>query len=518
MAVKSTHKSGSRDSGKPVNSNKKKPASKSRRCRVRGVPGALVAVLLIIAVFFGGLAGFVVANKTNTLRPQLEAATARINELENILTMMGFSEGISNPSDFIFDDSDNSDEVADLSGETVDESSVLWNEDGLVSGMLEETGEAIVVAEFNGGTLLSSEVINPYNDQLATEAFGFGDAEVDAADTLLTVMENLVADKICYMKAEELGLTTLTDADKQAIEASCKVDFQEQVDFYRDSVDLTGMTAEEADAAVVAYLRDEIGISFESMVEESTQAYWRAKLFDEVTKDVTVTPEEVQNAYNALLADQQERFAEYPDDYEFAILSGETIAYNLGNYRYIKHIMLTFDDPDVATQVEDLYYQISELDPATDFEQITALQTELDGYFADLDAQADSIVAELNAGADFDALIEKYGDDEAMDYEPVKTTGYIVSPTSVNQFSEDFIEACMMLPNVGDVSVPIRTSGGVHIVKYLGDTVPGAVPIDSIRTILEAEVLAEKQDTVYVEQEAQWIVDANPKYYPENLQ
>lgn len=499
-------------------SDKKKPASKPRRRRARGVPAALVAVLLVIAIFFGGLVGFVVANKTNTYRAQLDTANARITELENILTMMGFSEGISDPGDFIFDDSGLDDEQLDLSGETPDDSSILWNEDGLVSGMLEETGEEIVVAEFNGGQLLSSEVINPYNDQLATEAFGYGDADVDAAETLQMVMETLVADKICYLKAEELGLTTLSEADNQAILESCEFDFKEQMDFYRDSVDLTGMTAEEADAAVITYLKDEIGITLEDMIEEATQAYWRTKLFNEVTKDVAVTPEEVQASYDALLADQKERFAEYPDDYEFAIMSGETIAYNLEGYRYVKHIMLTFDNPEVATQVEDLYYQISELDPETDFEQIAALQEQLNGYYTDLDAEAEAIVAELNAGADFDALIEKYGEDEAMEYEPVKTVGYTVSATSVNQFSDDFIEGCMMLENVGDVSVPIHSVGGVHIIKYVGDATPGEVPLDSIRSIVEAEVLADKQESAYVELEAQWIADAAAKYYPERLQ
>lgn len=497
---------------------KKKSASKSRRRRPRGVPAALVAVLLVIAIFFGGLVGFVVANKTNSFRAQLDSANARITELENILTMMGFSEGISDPGDFIFDDSGLDDEAIDLSGDVIDDSSILWNEDGLVSGMLEETGEEVVVAEFAGGQLLSSEVINPYNDQLATEAFGYGDADVDAGETLQMVMETLVADKICYLKAEEMGLTTLTEADNQAILESCEYDFKEQMDFYRDSVDITGMTDEEADAAVAAYLDSEIGITLEAMIEEATQAYWRTKLFDEVTKGVTVTPEEVQTAYNELLADQKQRFAEYPDDYEFAIMSGETIAYNLEGYRYVKHIMLTFDDPDVATQVEDLYYQISELDPEADFEQITALQEQLNGYYTDLDAEAEAIVAELNAGADFEALIEKYGEDEAMDYEPVKSLGYTVSAVSVSAFSDEFIEGSMMLENVGDVSVPIRSVGGVHIIKYIGDAVPGDVPLDSIRSIIEAEVLAEKQEIAYVEQEAQWITAANAVYYPERLQ
>lgn len=501
-------------------SNNKPEQARSRarrRRRLRGVPHALVAALLMIALFFGGLLGFVVANKTNTYHEQLTVAQERITELENLLTMMGFSEGISDPDDFVFDDSDETDELSDLAGDSSNQSSVLWNEDGLVSGMLEDSGEAVVVAEFNGGELLSTEVIEPYNDQLATEAFGFGDTEGSSGDTLQTVMETLVADKISYLKAEELGLTELTDADMAALTEEMQVYYDEQKSFYRDAVDVTGMTDEEADAAVEEYLKTEIGITLEGLIEEEKDDYWRTKLFNEVTKAETATAEEVQSAYDALLADQKARFAEYPDDYEFAIMSGETIAYNLEGYRYVKHILLTFDNPADAIAVEDLYAQIAELNAETDFEQITALQEQLDGYYAALDAEAEEIIAQLNGGADFDALIAQYGEDEEMVIEPTKSIGYTVSADSL-RFSTDFVEGCMMLENIGDVSVPVHTVSGVHIIKYVGDVTPGEVSLDDVRATLEAEVLADKQELSYVEQEAQWIAAAEVKYYPERLQ
>ena len=488
-----------------------------RRRRPRGVPKVLVAFLLIIALFFGGLMGFVVANKTNTYREQLDVAQERITELENLLTMMGFSEGVSDPDDFVFDDSDASDELGDLAGASGDNSSVLWNEDGLVSGMLESTGEPVVVAEFNGGELLSTEVIEPSNDQLATEAFGFGDAEADSAETLQTVMATLVADKISYLKAQELGLTELTAADMAALTAEMQLYYEEQKAFYRDTVNVTGMTAEEADAAVEQYLREEIGITLEALVAEEKENYWRVKLFNEVTNAEAATEEEIQAAYDALLADQKARFTAEQDEYEFAIMSGETIAYNLEGYRFVKHILLTFDDPADAIAVEDLYAQIAELNPDTDFEQITALQEELNGYYAELDAKADAIIAELNAGADFDAMVAQHGQDEGMAYEPTKSTGYTISANSL-RFSTDFVEGCMMLENVGDVSVPVHTVSGVHIIKYIGDVTPGEVSIDAVRATLEAEVLADKQELSYINQEAQWITDANVKYYPERLQ
>ena len=76
----------------------------------------------------------------------------------------------------------------------------------------------------------------------------------------------------------------------------------------------------------------------------------------------------------------------------------------------------------------------------------------------------------------------------------------------------------MMLENIGDVSVPVHTVSGVHIIKYVSDVAPGDVPLDAIRATIEAEVLAEKQEASYIDQEAQWIIDAAPKYYPERLQ
>jgi len=509
MAAKSSSNS------KPKSGEHRAPAR--RRRRPRGVPHAVVAMLLIITLFFGGLMGFVVANKTNTYRAQLDSAQERITELENLLTMMGFSEGISDPDDFVFDDSDASDELSDLAGTSADNSSVLWNEDGLVSGMLENSGESVVVAEFNGGQLLSSEVIEPFNDQLATEAFGFGNTETNSAQTLQLVMETLIADKVCYAKAQELGLTELTNADIAALNAEMQVYYDEQKAFYRDTVDVTGMTDAEADAAVEEYLRSELGITLENLVEEEKDEYWRTKLFNEVTKDVTAAPEEIQAAYDALLADQKARFTAERDEYEFAIMAGETIAYNLDGYRYVKHILLTFDNPQDAIAVENLYAQIAELNAETDFEQITALQEQLNGYYTELDAKAEAIIAEMNAGANFDAMVAKYGQDEGMKYEPTKSTGYTVSADSL-RFSVDFIEGCMMLENVGDISTPVHTVSGVHLIQYVGDVASGEVPVDSIRAILEAEVLAEKQELAYVDQEAAWIAGADVKYYPERLQ
>ena len=53
-----------------------KAGAKKRRRRVRGVPAALVAVLVVCSLFLGGLFGYAAANRTNTSPAR---ATTRIS-------------------------------------------------------------------------------------------------------------------------------------------------------------------------------------------------------------------------------------------------------------------------------------------------------------------------------------------------------------------------------------------------------------------------------------------------------
>ena len=498
---------------------KKKPAAARRRRKNDGVPVALVAMLLVITLFFGGLLGFVIANKTSDAVQALAAAKEQIAQLENTLTMMGFSEEKANPDAWVFDDTGTMDEMGDLSGAfSSDNSDILWSDNSLLAGMMELSGEPVVVAEFEGGELMSDEVIEPYNDMLATQAFGFFDTTASTGDTLSTVLETLVTDKICYAKAEQMGLTELTDADLAKITADAEADLAEQLMFYAAYVETEGMSEAEAAAAVETFLATEAGVTLEGLIETRKADYWTEKLYAEITKDVTVSDEELQAAYDSLLAEQKAQFTEYPLDYEFAIMSGMPIAYNLEGYRRVKHILLAFDDVAVAEQAMQLTDEIAALDPATELEKIGSLQEQLKALYTDLDAQAEAILGELNGGADFDALIEKYGMDEGMDYEPTKSLGYSVSAASTAQFSTDFVEASMILEEVGSVSTPVHSVAGVHIIKYVGDVTPGEVPMADIAEALTAELLIDKQDAHYVEQVAQWISEANVRYYPERLQ
>lgn len=492
---------------------KKQPSKRARRY---GVPTALVAVLVALSLFFGGLLGFSVCNKTNSYRQQLAEAKDRIVELENYMTMIGFSA--DQDGEWVFDDgTGDSGEFGDLAGQTGgDDNSLLWDDGGVLKGMMTLEGDPVVVAEFTGGSVMSDEVVEPYNEALATQIFGFGSADELSGEVLDEVLEDLVREKVIALHAEQLGLTAMTDEENALIEAEAQMYYDEQKEFYASYVNTDGMTDEEAEAAVADFIEQEAGVTMESLIEEAKRAEWSRKLYDYVVSAVTVTDEEIQAAYDTALSEQTASFAQ-PGEYEYAVISGATIVYNPEGYRRIKQIQLSFDSAAEAEQAQQLMDAVAQLNPETDMEAIADYQAQLDALYATLEARAQTVLEELDAGASFDDLVVKYGSDDGMAFEPVKSQGYAVSKDTA-MWSADFVEGCMMLENVGDVSTPVRTASGIHIIQYFAEVTPGAAQLADVSDQFRETALMSKQETAYNDQVDQWVAEADVKYYPERLQ
>ena len=75
----------------------------------------------------------------------------------------------------------------------------------------------------------------------------------------------------------------------------------------------------------------------------------------------------------------------------------------------------------------------------------------------------------------------------------------------------------MALANVGDVSEPVRSEYGIHIIKYVSDAVEGEVGLDAVRDALESEVLTQKQDEAYNAAVEAWVEEADAKIYKDRL-
>ena len=494
--------------------------SKKKKQRSGGVPTLLVIVLLIIAVAMGGLGGFAIARRTTPVNDDLEKANERIIELENTLNLIGFPMD-ADPEDWVFDDSASTSGTEELSGKasggSTDDLSDLWDDESLLTGTLDENTDPVVVAEFDGGQLLSSEVIPEFNDQLTTQIFaGYSASEV-ADSVLQTVLSNKAAEKLIALRAQAQGLDQLTEEDQKQIAAQAQKIYDDQLEYYTAFVTEPGKTAEEIRAAAEKYMREEENITLESITEE-IKADWPAqKYYEQMVKDVTVSDAEVQQFYEEQLAVQRENYSQYPEEFEFAHTDGEVILYRPEGYRAVRDLLIPFENDEDEIKATELMDEIGQLDPQADAKRIQEIEAELAPLYAPMEATAREILEKLQAGESFMSLVDQYGKDEMMESEPVRSEGYYINENSY-LFSTEFIQGSMILERPGQVSAPLRSSSGLHLVEYLSDVVPGDVPLSEVRESIEAQALDVRRHAYYDEMTAAMLEEANVQYYPERLQ
>ena len=120
----------------------------------------------------------------------------------------------------------------------------------------------------------------------------------------------------------------------------------------------------------------------------------------------------------------------------------------------------------------------------------------------------DEINAKLEAGANFEDLILEYGTDPGMQSEENRTKGYAVHPSSI-MFEQNFTAGAAALEKVGDVSDPIVSQFGVHILHYLRDIPGGAVELtDALKEELRADLKSEKVQAAFDALQEKWVAES----------
>jgi foldase protein PrsA len=115
---------------------------------------------------------------------------------------------------------------------------------------------------------------------------------------------------------------------------------------------------------------------------------------------------------------------------------------------------------------------------------------------------ADEIYAKLKNGADFAALARKYTQDTASKADGGKFTSY--KGKTVAPFDK-FVFAA----KTGDLSKPIKTEFGWHVIEVLSDVKPAAAqPLAEAKDAISATLLQQQQNQAL----KAWVKDAESKY------
>ena len=424
----------------------------------------------------------------------------------------------------------------------------------------QEMDMAEVVAEVGGKKIDKGEVIDAYNYQVAYMTYlnsaYMGTTELTSAqlDTVKdTVLESYIEKELLRQKAEELALTDFSEESFAEADAEAEVYFDELIAEYNTTVDVSSLSEEDARAAAIEYLTTQ-GVTLEGLKENYRDNAVSDLVYNHVIANVKVTDDEVQARYEAKVAEDEAAYTSSRYLFElYNTYEDYTITWVPEGYRTVKHILFQLTDEQVAA-LEELGTKLSEVNtaiealnaeeteeaaeaeaaeeaaeteeaaPAKTLEELTAEKTDLETQIEakkleiveSFKEKTDSVYARLEAGETFDSLIAELGEDPGMKAEPTMSKGYYVAADS-SLWDPAFRDTAMALAKVGDVSEPVLTSSGVHIILYNSDVTPGAVDIETVREALTAEVLTEKQEAAYAEQYEAWKAAANVKKYPKVL-
>ena len=358
-----------------------------------------------------------------------------------------------------------------------------------------------------------------------------------------SVVESMVREYVIDAKAAELGVDQIDDAVREDLAAKAAEDLEGYVSAYGSYFASEDATEEENRQATLEGLKTHLDITEESLLDTRIQNYVDEQMHDYVTKDVAVTDEEVQEKYQALLEEQKEDFA---DDYTYnsTRMAGDVVTWNPEGYRAVKHVLIKFTD-DQAKQYSELESTRSSLEDelaaldeaekaaeageateeteAADTEEaprsreeietdLGAVGASLEALYSELAPKAQEVVDAFNAGTDFDALIEQYGEDPGMTREPAASKGYAVR-TGSEFWDSAFTEGAMSIAEVGGISEPVHGMNGIHIIYYMADITPGEVPFEEVREGVEAAALSDKIETTYDAQVEAWVEEAHPVYH-----
>ena len=357
----------------------------------------------------------------------------------------------------------------------------------------------IVVAEFNGGTVTLGEAMPEYEMLISYyEMLDIG-SEGYEEEAKLTVLSGLVETKLLQQKAEELGLTTMTDEERAEIEAQAAADYEDNVNYYMAFRTEDGKTDEDARAETVAYLA-ESGYTLEYVTEEAIQNAWRQRLFDYVTADMSVDDAQLRTFYDEQVETAELTYTVDFSQYEMDVESGRVVVWNPEGVRRVQSVLIPFD---MDQNIEYLTVYAAAEENGTDPEAA------LNELYAALEPDARRALERVNAGEDFEVLMAEYGS-----FGPPE--GSCVSESSV-LYGDDFRDVALGLQNIGDTSDIVRTEVGLCILRYAGDVTPGAVPFEQVAEALRDGYEEELKTSRYNATVVQWLADANAQYYTDRF-
>lgn len=374
--------------------------------------------------------------------------------------------------------------------------------------------------------------LNAYYTNMGYDVTTESNAAAIKEIALMTLVQYSVMDQ----KIVELGLS-LTDEERADAEQEAREVWEETLE---EGLAYYGKTETSTEAEVAALLvqvlseLESMGYTEESYIEEAVLNAGYVKLENEMVRDVVVSDEEVLAYYNELVASDQVAYANDAAAYEqvqqmneLYLMFGYTdyytdLYYVPEGYRSVTHILLSVDEElltayaNLQATYEEQQSTLEEGGELTE-EAVTAEEVENArlAIIASVQPTIDEINQKLADGATFAELIPLYTADPGMNTAEAIAEGYAVHMDSTMWVTE-FRDAAFTVDNIGDITAPVVTEHGVHILQYVADIPGGPVELTTdLMEVLRMTLLEPAQSEKLNEVMNQWMSEAEIVYSDE---
>ncbi|MCE5236133.1 MAG: peptidyl-prolyl cis-trans isomerase [Clostridiaceae bacterium] len=342
---------------------------------------------------------------------------------------------------------------------------------------------------------------------------------------------------IIAYQAKQQGFGELTAEQQAALQAKIDEMLQSYDEYYRSLAEEDA----EADASidVEARIRELIvedasyytgkDMTYDEymdwMKQLITEQYLGDLLKEKVLSTVVAEDDYLQTWYDNALISQTSDYdanpAYYLDDresFELGVEGASPVLYVPQGYARVMDILvaptgtLPEDYDEKVSRMNDLQAEYGKLsfndalggtnDSAARLAEILAeygtLKTETDAahseYVKDAKAAVEAAYAELQGGAAFREVLEKYTVNEKFtENEIFREKGALLNAESNSTWSNAVIEAFKGLA-AGGYSAVFEDDDGYHILCYVGDETPGIRPFDEVKEEIRPTVLEDKKD------------------------
>ena len=357
----------------------------------------------------------------------------------------------------------------------------------------EEKDRKIVIAEVNDEKVLKGKLLDLYRAN-------YGETEEYNKEAMSGILDSLIEEELVKQKAKAAGHVVNDEVKKQA-----KEDYDENIEEYAKTLKERAEKEKDPDPDVdymqlakeemTAYLTS-IGSTEDEYLQNMAGYIAIQNYLDEQTADQKVEDSEVEKYYQDELTFQKESpsMAAY---YSVAVPIVTEAA-----SRRVKHILIKLSDEDAAA--------IDALRKEKKTEEADTLRKE---KLETIRSKAESVLADVKADGDFEALLIKHGEDPGMKLDEYKD-GYTMARDE--GMMPEFLEASFKLKE-GEVSDLVATDVGYHIIKVYEAKEDTIAPLEDVKEDIQAVLLNQKKSKKTDELVEGWLEEANVKKYENRL-